>query len=86
MREKIALRQNSALVIQRYLRGWIVRKRVGYIIRVKRDLEKMTTELTGIRETYKNLPDYRSKGYANVSHQKQLFIHIFFTMDLFCYN
>ncbi|KAM3172864.1 hypothetical protein ACTXT7_013670 [Hymenolepis weldensis] len=66
LQKKIVLRQNSALSIQRYLRGWLVRRRVGYIIRVKRDLEKMTKELSEIRESYKNLPEFQSKGYANV--------------------
>ncbi|VDO04084.1 unnamed protein product, partial [Rodentolepis nana] len=66
LHKKIVLRQKSALTIQRYLRGWLVRKRVGYFLRVRRELAKMTKELGGIREAYKNLPHFQSKGYANV--------------------
>ena len=79
VKEKIALRQRSALTIQRYLRGWLVRKHVGYYTQVNRAVRNMTKELNEIREAYSNLPEYQSKGYANVGHsfeRLQLF-HLF---------
>lgn len=71
MKKKIALRQRSALTIQRYLRGWLVRKRVGYFVQVNRALRNMAKELNEIREAYADLPEFRSKGYANVSHRPE---------------
>ncbi|KAM7534154.1 hypothetical protein Aperf_G00000109723 [Anoplocephala perfoliata] len=66
MREKIALRQRSALTIQRYARGMLVRRRVGYFIQANRALRKMSKELAEVRDAYQKLPDYQSKGFANV--------------------
>lgn len=66
MREEIAYRHRNAVTIQRYTRGWLVRKRVSYFIQVNRALQKMTKELADVQEAYEHLPQFQGKGFANV--------------------
>ncbi|VDK40121.1 unnamed protein product [Taenia asiatica] len=66
LREKIAYRHRNAITIQRYTRGWLVRKRVKYYIQVNRALQKMSKELADVREAYEHLPLFQGKGFANV--------------------
>ena len=67
VKNKIVYRQECAVTIQRYTRGWLVRRQIGYVFQVKRALRKMSNNLAQIRAAYRDLPDFQGKGYANVS-------------------
>ncbi len=56
------------MTIQKVTRGYLVRKRVGYMIRVSRELRTMNAELEQLKKAYEKMPEFQGKGVANVSH------------------
>uniref|UniRef100_A0A5K3EY26 Myosin motor domain-containing protein n=1 Tax=Mesocestoides corti TaxID=53468 RepID=A0A5K3EY26_MESCO len=66
LREKMAYRGRMIVTIQSYIRGWLARKHVGYMIKVAREMKGMAKELSEVKEAYNSLPEFQAQGCAGV--------------------
>ncbi|VEL17195.1 unnamed protein product [Protopolystoma xenopodis] len=62
LRKKIEYRRAKVILLQRYIRGWLCRRRLGLTIKAMLEITRMRRQLESCLIAYQKMPKYRQEG------------------------